>query len=67
MIEDFSGDYRVMRVMFATSDPINTLHNLKHVYSYKTFIEMYEYLDAKETIDEDIRQRMVQSANNKKT
>jgi len=53
LIENFSGDYRVLRVCFATSDPLKTLDDLHHTYSYKRFIQFLEYADAKATIDED--------------
>lgn len=49
-----------MRVIFASNDPMETLHNLKYKYSYRTFIEMYEYLEAKDALEEDARKRFSQ-------
>jgi hypothetical protein len=62
MMKEFSGDFRVMRVIFASSDPIATLHHLHHTYSYKTFVDMYEYLEAKETLEEDAKRKIAMQA-----
>lgn len=67
--KEFSGDFRVLRVIFSTSNPIEALHNIKFKYSFKTFMEMYEYLDANEALEEDARRiakaRAQQEANKK--
>ena len=67
MLEEFSGDFRIMRVVFASNDPIETLHNIKFKYSYRTFIDMYEMLEAKETLEEDERRKLSQKYNNTQT
>ena len=51
MVENFGGDYRVMRFCFASSDPAKAFYDLHHTYSYRMFINFLEYLDAKSTID----------------
>lgn len=51
--EDFSGDYRVMRVAMSSATPIETLHKIKNnEYSISTFLDMLEMLDMKATIEE---------------
>jgi hypothetical protein len=51
--KDFKGDYRVMRVVMASSNPIDTLHMIRTgQYSVRTFLDMLEMLDVKVTIDE---------------
>ena len=51
--EEFSGDYRIMRVVMSSSDPISTLHRIRTgQYSVRTFLDMLEMLDVKTTIDE---------------
>jgi hypothetical protein len=57
LAKEFSGDYRVMRVIFSTSDPLKTLVDLQTTISYKRFIEYVEMLDAKVTLEEDTRRR----------
>jgi hypothetical protein len=57
LAKEFSGDYRVMRVIFSTSDPLKTLVDLHTTISYKRFIEYVEMLDAKATLEEDTRRR----------
>lgn len=57
LAKEFSGDYRVMRVIFSTSDPLKTLVDLQTTISYRRFIEYVEMLDAKATLEEDTRRR----------
>ena len=48
-----------MRVVMATSDPIETLHKIRtKQYSVRTFLDMLEMLDVKTTIDEQELIRM---------
>ena len=50
----FNGDYRVVRVVLESKNPIETLHNLRNdKYSIFTFFEMLEILDIKQTMVED--------------
>lgn len=50
----FNGDYRVVRVVLESKNPIETLHNLRNdKYSIFTFFEMLEILDIKQTMIED--------------
>lgn len=52
--KEFSGDYRVMRVVFSTDNPMETLHKIKtNQYSVRTFLDMLELLDVKTTLEED--------------
>jgi len=51
MVEDFGGDYRVMRVCFANANPLDTFIDLHDKISYRMFIKFLEYLDAKQTLD----------------
>lgn len=54
MLEMFNGDYRVVRVVLESKNPIETLHNLRNdKYSIFTFFEMLEILDIKQTMVED--------------
>lgn len=62
LAKEFSGDYRVMRVIFSTSDPLRTLLDLRTTISYKQFIDYVEMLDAKATLEEDTRRREVEKA-----
>ena len=56
MLKEFKGDFRVMRVVFSSSDPIDTLHKIRtNQYSIITFLDMLEYLDVKDTIAENER------------
>lgn len=51
--KEFSGDYRIMRVVMSSSNPVDTLHKLRTgQYSVRTFLDMLEMLDARLTIDE---------------
>jgi hypothetical protein len=60
LAKEFSGDYRVMRVIFSTSDPLKTLVDLQTTISYRRFIEYVEMLDAKATLEEETRRREVE-------
>jgi hypothetical protein len=54
MLKDWKGDYRIMRVVMASSDPIDTLHKIRTgQYSVITLLDMLEMLDVKDTIMED--------------
>lgn len=54
MLKEFNGDYRVMRVVMSSSDPIETLHKIRTgQYSIITFLDMLEMLDVQATIRED--------------
>lgn len=56
MLNEFKGDFRVMRVVFSSSDPMDTLHKIRtNQYSIITFLDMLEYLDVKDTIAENER------------
>lgn len=56
MIKEFKGDWRILRVVSSSSDPIETLHRIRTgQYSIITFLDMLEYLDVKETLSEDER------------
>lgn len=69
MIKEFSGDYRIMRVVMSTSDPIETLHKIRTgYYSIITFLDMLEMLDVQATIreDESDRTKAQERAKNKK-
>lgn len=47
-----------MRVVLASSDPVETLHNFRTGrYSIITLLDMLEILDVKETLTEDARKR----------
>jgi hypothetical protein len=48
--DNFSGDYDVMRVIFSTDNPIETLYNLHNKYSTPLFNEYLEYLDVHEEL-----------------
>lgn len=66
MIKEFSGDYRIMRVVLATSDPIQTLHRIRtKQYSIHTFLDMLEMLDAKATMEEQSMVKMKVQNNGK--
>lgn len=50
-----------MRVVMASSSPIDTLHSFRTgKYSIKTFLDMLEMIDAQMTIREDEAHRMKQ-------
>lgn len=53
MQESLSIDYRIMRVVLASDNPIDTMHNIKTgVYSIRTLLDTLEVLDAKATMEE---------------
>lgn len=52
--EEFSGDYQVYRVVMASSDPMETLHNfMNDKYTYIELQAMIEMLDVKSAIESD--------------
>lgn len=54
MVKQFSGDFRIMRVCMASSNPIETLHDIKNGrYSIKTFLDTLEMLDVQVTMQEN--------------
>lgn len=54
MLKSFRGDYRVMKVVMASSNPIDTLHKINNdEYSIITFLDMLELLDVQTTIKEN--------------
>lgn len=56
MLKEFSGDFRLLRIVMASSDPIETWHNIKMGrYSIRTVLDMLEMLDVQETIREEAR------------
>lgn len=66
VIDEFSGDYRVMRVVLSSSDPISTLHKIRNGhYSIHTFLDMLEMLDVKSTMEELEIMRAKAKSNNK--
>ena len=66
MLKEFNGDFRILRVVFSSSDPIDTLHKIRTgQYSIITLLDMLEYLDVKETISEDERHLAKQAQPNK--
>lgn len=53
MQENFSGDYRVMRVVMSSDNPIETLHKIRtNQYSIHTFMDMLEMLDVKSILED---------------
>lgn len=65
MEEKFSGDYRVLRVVMASSNPIDTLHRIQtNQYSLITFLDTLEFLDVKATIEDE--QRKAEDARRKR-
>ena len=58
-LKEFSGDYRIMRVVLASSNPLDTIHKIRtDQYSIVSLLDLLEYLDMKETIEENETQRM---------
>lgn len=54
-----------MRVVLASSDPLDTLHKLRMgKYSIRTFLDMLEMLDMKSTIEEQEMVRIKAQQNN---
>lgn len=52
--EDFSGDYRVLRVVLADSNPVEALHRIRTgQYSVRTFLDVLEMLDVRATLEEE--------------
>lgn len=48
--EEFSGNLDVLKIIFSTSNPIQTLHLLKNEIPYSTAIEYLEYLEVHEAL-----------------
>lgn len=69
MLKEWKGDFRIMRVVMASSDPINTLHRIRTgQYSIITLLDMLEMMDVQQTIMEDemkSRERQAQQNNAK--
>lgn len=69
MLKEWKGDFRIMRVVMASSDPINTLHRIRTgQYSIITLLDMLEMMDVQQTIMEDemkSRERQAQQNNTK--
>lgn len=54
MVQQFCGDLRILRVCMASSDPIETLHNIRTGrYSIITFLDTLELLDVQATMQEN--------------
>lgn len=57
MIQNFQGDWNIMRVCLASNNPIETLHKIRtEVYSIGTVLDMLEMLDVRDTMQEDERE-----------
>ena len=52
MEREFTGDFTILRAIFANKDPLLAYHLLKTEIPMDTLEEFLEYLDAKETLDE---------------
>lgn len=66
--EEFSGNLDVLRIIFSTSNPIQTLHLLKTEIPYSTAIEYLEYLEVHEALkshahDEELKKLKDQQQN----
>jgi len=58
MLKEFSGDFRVYRVVMSSSNPPETLHAIQSgKYNIRTFLDMLEMLDVQDTIREEARKR----------
>lgn len=67
-MKEFKGDYRIMRVVFSSDNPMEVLHKFRTgQYSVITLFDMLELLDVRETIREDeiIRQKAKQPSQKK--
>ena len=54
MLDQFKLHPDIYRAVIASSDPLNTLHNIRNgKYSYKTLDMLMEIFDAKDTIEEN--------------
>lgn len=66
MIKEFKGDYRIMRVVMASDNPINTLQKIRtNQYSIITLLDVLEMLDVKDTLEEQSMKEI--ERNNKKS
>lgn len=50
--ENFSGDWRVYRIIFSTENPIETLYNLRYKYPLRVATEYIEYLEVRDAFKE---------------
>lgn len=69
MIKEFGGDYRILRVVMESKDPLETLHNIRTgKYSIITLLDMIELLDVRDTIreDEEYRMKVIQKNSGRK-
>ena len=65
MQEALSIDFRIMRVVLSSNNPMDTLHKIRNgEYSVKTLLDVIEILDAKATIEEFETARAKAMANN---
>lgn len=68
MLKEFSGDYRVMRVVMASNNPLETLHKIRtNQVSIITFLDTLEFLDVKNTIDAEALLEEKEKARREKT
>lgn len=68
MLKEFSGDYRVMRVVMASNNPLETLHKIRtNQVSIITFLDTLEFLDVKSTIDAEALLEEKEKARREKT
>lgn len=64
MQASLSIDFRIMRVVLASNNPIETMHNIRNgKYSVITLLDVIEILDAKATIEEFEQNRIRAMAN----
>lgn len=67
MLKEFSGDFRVYRVVMASDNPIDTLSSLrKGEISIITFLDMLEMLDVQETLREEANKRVAKDRKQKR-
>lgn len=66
MLKEFSGDFRVYRVVMASDNPLDTLSSLrKGEISIITFLDMLEMLDVQETLREEANRRVAKDRKQK--
>lgn len=54
MLKEFQGDYRIIRIISTSSDPMETIHKFNTgYYSIRTLLDMFEVMDIQDTIKED--------------
>lgn len=67
MLKEFSGDFRVYRVVMASDNPIDTLSSLrKGEISIISFLDMLEMLDVQETLREEANKRVAKDRKQKR-